>query len=128
MRRCVNYARRSWNELADGGAAVAAGAEDFEQVAVDLEVVLPRQRVGQITDRTGVERNSRATARTDEMMAVVRRAGHIDRASRTVQNPGKHAERGQDLQRAIDRRAAALACGACCLGDELLGRKWPLLL
>ena len=73
---------------ASGGAAVAAGAEDFEQVAVDLEVVLTGQRVSQVADRTGVERNGRATACADEMMAVDRGAGDIDRASGTIENPG----------------------------------------
>jgi hypothetical protein len=73
--------RRGWKRLARRSAAVAAGAEDFEEVPVHFEVVLPRQRVSQVTHRTGVERNGRATASADEMMAVDRRAGHINRAS-----------------------------------------------
>src|SRR5215217_5606580 len=119
--------RRGWKRSARHSAAVAASAEDFEEVAVDLEVVLQGQRVGQVTHRTSVKRNGRATAGADEMMTVDRRAGNINRASRTVENAGKYAERGQDLQRAIDRRAAALAAGACGDGDKLLRRKWPFL-
>ena len=53
-----------------------------------LEVVLPSQCVREVTDRAGIERYGRATPGTDEMMAVNRRAGHVDGASRTIQNPG----------------------------------------
>ena len=81
MRRCVNYSRCGRNELASAGAAIATCAEDFEEVAVDLEIVLTGQRLSQVADGTGVERNSGATPRADEMMAVNRRAGHIDWAS-----------------------------------------------
>jgi hypothetical protein len=126
VRRCVNNGRRGWDESASGCATVTTGAEDFEQVAVDLEVVFTRQGVSQIGDRTGVERNGSAAPGADEVMAVNRRAGHVDRSSRSIQNTGEHTERGKDLQRSIDRRAAALASSACRIGDNLLSRKWPL--
>ena len=94
---------------------------------MDLEVVLTGHRVSQVTDGTGVEWNGGATPRADEMMAVRWAAGDINRATRTIQNPGKHAERGEDFQGSIDRRAAAFAGSDCRVGDELLGRKRPLL-
>lgn len=81
MRRCVNYSRWGGKESASRSAAIAARAEDLEEVAVDLEVVLTGQGVGQVTDGTGAEWNGGATPRADEMMAVNRRSGHVDRAS-----------------------------------------------
>ena len=80
---------------------------------MDLEVVFLGQCVGQVGDRTGVEGHGRATARADEMMAVDRRTGYVNRASRSVENPGEHPERGEDLQSAIDRRATTLSRAAC---------------
>ena len=70
---------------------------------MDLEVVLTCQGVREITDGTGIERNGGATPRADKMMAVNWRTGDIDRASGTIQNPGQHADRSQDLQGSIDR-------------------------
>lgn len=93
---------------------------------MDLEVVFLGQSVGQVGDRTGVEGHGRATARADKMMAVDRRTGYVNRASRSVENPGKHPERGEDLQSAIDRRATTLSRAACRFGDQLLGRKGPI--
>lgn len=92
-----------------------------------LEVVLSRQYVGEFCDGARVERNGGAAPRADQVMAVDRGPGDIDGTSRTIENPRQHAERGQNLQRPIDRRATTLAGIAGRGDDELLGRKRPLL-
>lgn len=140
MRRCVNKGARRKSatnhevrlgRLVSGRLWALAGrtdAEHLKEMAADGIVGVPPEGVDQFIDRAGREGNSRATARTDKMMTMTWRPDDVCRVSAGLQDPGEDVDRGQDLQRSIDRRSPQRRIRLADDRNQLLGRKRTLVL
>ena len=139
MRRCVNKGaprssatdrRVELRRLVSGHVWALTrwtDAEHLKEVAAYGVVGVSPESVDQLIDWAGGERDGRATARTDEMMAVTWRPDDIGGVSAGLQDPSEDVDRGQDLQRSIDRCSPQRRIRLTDDRNQLLRREWSVV-